>query len=167
MAKTIVFCQKLAIFTIFNFWIFPRNDDFAGVEPEKLRYLGMGLTDFESKTRFRNADKFYIDHEYDIRTNYLPEMPRKWTEGEKKLTVASFKNTNIRKLLCTIIFLDTIWKLLSKFVQEIIKLHLKMSIFWRKLKKFRWSDLGRRLTSANSEFWLKNFSSIFLKFFMK
>jgi hypothetical protein len=77
MAKTIVFCQKLAIFTIFNFWIFPRNDDFAGVEPEKLRYLGMGLTDFESKTRFRNADKFYIDHEYDIRTNYLPEMPRK------------------------------------------------------------------------------------------
>jgi hypothetical protein len=44
-----------------NFWIFLGNDDFAGVEPKKLGYLGMGLTDFESKTGFGNVDKFYID----------------------------------------------------------------------------------------------------------
>jgi hypothetical protein len=30
--------------------MFPENVDFAGVEPEKVGYLGMGLTDFESKT---------------------------------------------------------------------------------------------------------------------
>jgi hypothetical protein len=32
-----------------NFSIFPRNDDFAGVESEKMRYLGLGLTDFDQR----------------------------------------------------------------------------------------------------------------------
>jgi hypothetical protein len=38
------------------------NEDFAKVEPEKVRYLGVGLTDFESKNRFGNVDRFYMDH---------------------------------------------------------------------------------------------------------
>ncbi len=45
------------------FSIFPGNGDSAGVEPEKVGYLGMGLSDIESKTRFGNMDKFYIDHQ--------------------------------------------------------------------------------------------------------
>jgi hypothetical protein len=32
-----------------NFSIFPGNDDLAGVEPEKVGYLGIGLSDFESE----------------------------------------------------------------------------------------------------------------------
>ncbi len=46
-------------FNFLNFSIFPRNDDFAGVESEKMRYLGIGLTDFESKTSFGKVIKFY------------------------------------------------------------------------------------------------------------
>jgi hypothetical protein len=38
------------VFKFLNFSIFPRNGDFAGVEPEKVGYLGIGLMDFESKT---------------------------------------------------------------------------------------------------------------------
>jgi hypothetical protein len=37
-------------FKVLNFSMFPGNDNSAGVEPEKVGYLGMGLTDFESKT---------------------------------------------------------------------------------------------------------------------
>jgi hypothetical protein len=42
--------KNLRYFKVLNFSIFPGNDDFAGVEPEKVGYLGMGLMDFESKT---------------------------------------------------------------------------------------------------------------------
>jgi hypothetical protein len=38
------------ILKVLNFSIFPGNDNFAGVEPEKVGYFGMGLMDFESKT---------------------------------------------------------------------------------------------------------------------
>jgi hypothetical protein len=79
---------------------------------------------------------------------------------DKNLRFASFKNTNIRKPFFTKIFLHTIWKPLSKFLEMIIKLLIKVWIFWRKLKNIRWSDLGRLLTSANSGYWLNN-SSIF------
>ncbi len=47
------------ILIFLNFSIFPRNDDFAGVESEKMRYLGIGLTDFKSKTSFEKVIKFY------------------------------------------------------------------------------------------------------------
>jgi hypothetical protein len=43
-----------------KFSIFPGNVDFAGVAPEKVGYFGIGLTDFESKTRFQIPNKFYI-----------------------------------------------------------------------------------------------------------
>ncbi len=42
-----------------------------------------------------------------------------------------------------------------------------MLIFCRKLKNIWWSDLGRRLTSANYGNWHKKISSIFLEFLMK
>jgi hypothetical protein len=63
--------------------------------------------------------------------------------------------------------LDTIWKLLSKFLQKLLKSLLQMLNFWRKLKNIRWCDLGWSLTSGTYEFQHKNFSSIFLEFLMK
>jgi hypothetical protein len=46
----------------------------AGVEPEKVEYLWIGLTDFESKTRFGNVDRFYIDfqrHQFENILSYV------------------------------------------------------------------------------------------------
>ncbi len=42
--------KKIKIFEIPKFLIFPGNCGFAGVEPEKVGYLGIKLTDFELKT---------------------------------------------------------------------------------------------------------------------
>ncbi len=50
MTKTIIYIKNWRYFKFLNFSIFPQNDDFAGVESEKVRYLGTELTDFESKT---------------------------------------------------------------------------------------------------------------------
>jgi hypothetical protein len=51
----------LAKSIFWNLSIIPENDDFAGVEPENVGYLGIGLIDFESKSSFGNAGRFYID----------------------------------------------------------------------------------------------------------
>ncbi len=57
------------ILNFLNFWNFPGNGDFARVEPENVRFLGIGLLDFESKTWFEN-DGFYIDFEKTSVWNY-------------------------------------------------------------------------------------------------
>jgi hypothetical protein len=41
--------------------IFLGIGDFAGDEPEKVGYLEIALSDFESNTRFGNMDRFYIN----------------------------------------------------------------------------------------------------------
>jgi hypothetical protein len=46
----VYFVKNWRYFKVLNFSIFPEINDFAGVEPEKVGYLGIGLTDFESKT---------------------------------------------------------------------------------------------------------------------
>ncbi len=45
---------------ILNFRFFEETTILQELEPEKVRYLGISLTDFASKTWFGIVDKFYI-----------------------------------------------------------------------------------------------------------
>ncbi len=71
-------CCAMAIlwyFKFLNFSIFPGNGDFT-VEPEKMWYLRIGLSDFESKIWFGNLPRFYINfrHQYEILTKIWFKM---------------------------------------------------------------------------------------------